>query len=60
MAQNCATRIEESIYMDDRGKEYRKFHMNRDGFSLLAMGFTGKNALQWKLDYIKLLTQWKN
>lgn len=28
------------------------FHMNRDGFSLLAMGFTGKEALRWKLAYI--------
>lgn len=27
--------------------------MNRDGFSLLTMGFTGPEALQWKLDYIK-------
>ena len=26
--------------------------MNRDGFTLLAMGFTGKDALQWKLKYI--------
>jgi len=26
--------------------------MNRDGFSLLVMGFTGKEALSWKLKYI--------
>jgi len=26
--------------------------MNRDGFTLLAMGFTGKLALKFKLDYI--------
>lgn len=26
--------------------------MNRDGFTLLAMGFTGDKALQFKLDYI--------
>ena len=26
--------------------------MNRDGFTLLAMGFTGKAALEWKLKYI--------
>ena len=26
--------------------------MNRDGFSLLFMGFTGKKALEWKLKYI--------
>lgn len=28
------------------------YRMNRDGFTLLAMGFTGKEALQWKLAYI--------
>lgn len=27
--------------------------MNRDGFTLLAMGFTGKRALRWKLRYIE-------
>ena len=26
--------------------------MNRDGFTLLAMGFTGKAALEWKIKYI--------
>ena len=27
--------------------------MNRDGFSLLVMGFTGKKALEWKIKYIQ-------
>ena len=27
--------------------------MNRDGFTLLVLGFTGKKALQFKLDYIE-------
>lgn len=27
--------------------------MTRDGFTLLAMGFTGKKALQFKLQYIE-------
>lgn len=31
--------------------------MNRDGFSLLVMGFTGKKALEWKLQYIKAFNQ---
>lgn len=26
--------------------------MTRDGFSLLAMGFTGKKAIEWKIKYI--------
>lgn len=29
------------------------FDMNRDGFTLLAMGFTGGKALKWKLRYIE-------
>lgn len=32
---------------------YREFEINRDGFTLLAMGFTGKEALRWKLEYIE-------
>jgi phage regulator Rha-like protein len=31
--------------------------MNRDGFSLLVMGFTGKKALEWKLKYIQAFNQ---
>lgn len=31
--------------------------MNRDGFSLLVMGFTGKNVLEWKLQYIRAFNQ---
>lgn len=37
---------------ENRGKQYPMFIMNRDGFSLLVMGFTGKEALQFKLDFI--------
>ena len=34
-------------------QKYPMYLMNRDGFSLLAMGFTGKEAVQWKLKYIE-------
>ena len=37
---------------ENRGRQYPMYLMNRDGFSLLAMGFTGKEAVQWKLKYI--------
>lgn len=37
---------------ENRGKQYPMYLMNRDGFSLLVMGFTGKAALEWKLKYI--------
>lgn len=34
------------------GQQYPMYVMNRDGFTLLAMGFTGEKALQFKLEYI--------
>ncbi|WP_352416108.1 phage regulatory protein/antirepressor Ant [Oscillibacter ruminantium] len=37
---------------DSYGRPQRAYFMNRDGFSLLAMGFTGKAALEWKVKYI--------
>jgi len=33
--------------------EYPCYNLTRDGFTLLAMGFTGKKALRWKLKYIE-------
>ena len=39
------------------GERYSKYLMNRDGFSLLVMGFTGKKALEWKLKYIEAFNQ---
>lgn len=35
-----------------RGQSFRYFIMNRDGFCLLVMSFTGDKALEWKLKYI--------
>lgn len=35
------------------GRPLRSFDMTRDGFTLLAMGFTGSKALKWKLRYIE-------
>lgn len=42
-----------SNYKNNRGRNYDEYLMNRDGFSLLVMGFTGKKALEWKLKYIE-------
>ena len=41
-----------TTYTAGTGKAYPMYLMNRDGFTLLAMGFTGKAALEWKLKYI--------
>lgn len=44
--------FKENSYKASNGKNNPMYEMNRDGFSLLAMGFTGEKALKWKLDYI--------
>jgi anti-repressor protein len=58
-AQNCAVTqmFYQSEYTAGTGKKYPMYLMNRDGFSLLAMGFTGKEAVQWKLKYIEAFNQ---
>lgn len=44
----------ESMYQENQnGEMYPEFLMNRDGFSLLVMGFTGDEALLWKVRYIQ-------
>lgn len=50
--RNFAQMFFESTEADSYGREQRTYLMNRDGFTLLAMGFTGKAALEWKLKYI--------
>ena len=47
----------ESTELDSYGRDRRIYYMNRDGFSLLAMGFTGKKALKFKLKYIDAFNQ---
>lgn len=44
----------ENKYQHPQNKQwYKEYLLTRDGFSLLAMGFNGKEALQWKLKYIE-------
>ena len=52
-AENSATKFFYESTYDNRGKEYPEYLMNRDGFSLLVMGFTGSKALEWKVRYIQ-------
>lgn len=47
---NC---LIESSYIDTKGETRKEYLITRDGFSLLIMGFKGKEALQWKLKYIE-------
>ena len=57
-AENSATKsmFYETTF-ENRGKQYPMYLMNRDGFSLLVMGFTGKAALEWKLKYIQAFNE---
>lgn len=57
VAENTATKFYQETTHQNRGKDYKAYLMNRDGFSLLAMGFTGKKALQWKLKYIEAFNE---
>ena len=50
--RNFAQMFFETDTPDSYGRPQRTYLMTRDGFTLLAMGFTGKAALEWKLKYI--------
>lgn len=50
--QRLSKHFFKSNYKDETGKNNTMYLMDRDGFSLLAMGFTGDKALKWKLDFI--------
>lgn len=48
------TNFRDTPYVEpSTGQTYRSYDMDRDGFTLLAMGFTGGKALKWKLRYIE-------
>ena len=53
-AENSAVKqmFQESTYLNERNQSQPMFVMNRDGFTLLAMGFNGKKALEFKIAYI--------
>jgi len=43
----------ESSYTNLQGREMPKYLITQDGFTLLAMGYTGKKAMEFKENYIK-------
>lgn len=50
--------FQEGTYEHPQNKQqYRMYYMNRDGFTLLAMGFTGQKAMQFKLAYIQAFNE---
>ena len=57
VADNSAAKFFRLTTYKNRGKEYPMYETDRDGFSLLVMGFTGEKALQWKIKYIEAFNQ---
>ena len=39
-------------YLDQKGEERTEYNVTKDGFTFLAMGFTGKKAAEFKEKYI--------
>lgn len=60
-AQNCAVleMFSESTYLNEQNKLQPMYVMNQDGFTLLAMGFTGSKAMEFKLKYIAAFNKMK-
>ncbi|MDT2832209.1 Rha family transcriptional regulator [Vagococcus carniphilus] len=53
VVENSADLFMEDTYTHPQNKQkYRQIIMNKKGWTLIAMGFTGKKATQFKLDYI--------
>lgn len=42
----------ESSYLNEQNKSQPMVELTRDGFALLAMGFTGKKAISWKIRFV--------
>lgn len=51
--QNCVAKsyFHKSTY-ENRWKQYPMYLVTQNGFTLLAMGFTGPDALEWKMKYM--------
>ncbi|EOS40546.1 rha family phage regulatory protein [Lachnospiraceae bacterium M18-1] len=47
----------EGEYKASNGKKNPMYYMNRDGFTILAMGYTGEKAMRFKLAYISQFNQ---
>ena len=46
--ENSARCFKKTYYTDAKGEMRPMYHMNRDGFTFLVMGFTGRKASEWK------------
>ena len=55
--QKCVQWFFKRSYKDSSGKSNTEYLMNRDGFVLLVMGFTGKVAMDLKIAYINAFNE---
>lgn len=46
-----------STYKNEQGKRQPEYLLTRDGFSYIAMGFSGKKAAEFKIDYINAFNE---
>lgn len=58
--ENSAHLFMLSEYEDSYKRKQKEYLLTRDGFTLLAMGFTGQKALEWKLKYIEAFNKMEN
>lgn len=57
-SENAKLHFQKSYYKTDgNNKSYPFYYMDRDGYSFLVMGFTGKKADKWKWQYINAFNQ---
>ena len=45
--------LELGSYLDEQGQERPEYRLTKDGFLMIAMGFTGQEAMKWKENFIK-------
>lgn len=45
--------FEQSEYLNEQNHKQPMYYMSRDGFTILAMGYTGEKAMRFKEAYIK-------
>jgi Rha family phage regulatory protein len=57
VSEKDALNFEEISYSDSYQRVKKAYQMNRDGFTLLAMGYTGKEALKFKTAYINAFNE---
>ncbi|PPD36774.1 MAG: hypothetical protein CTY18_03030 [Methylomonas sp.] len=48
----AALNFERSTYIDSTGRTFPMYRLTHDGSAILAMGFSGHKALQWKIIFL--------